>query len=285
MANVQKAISHWLLPIILSLFVLVILTFPIASGTTYAGRSEQPDHILTYTTGKLTWDDATGIDANGAAKLSVFDAVYQNVSSDDGSKVVAPGTENTSIIRLKNDANYAVEYTAVMYLIRTSDTQPVHVSMSAGGAAQTDSYILPDGISEARVLQAVTGTVDGGKLQDLDINWFWSYDIDEAQNAADTTLGNLAAEEKAEELTVGVYIVVEDDGIPLADQDATNKPNNGSVNKPNTDSTNSPNSGSIVKPSSPDTGDHSHMGMYLMLVCISAVMMLFLLLDRRNKQK
>lgn len=255
--------AHQLAPMALVLFVLVCLTFPIACGTAYAGRSEQPDHILTYTSGKLSWDDTTGIDPNGAARLSAFDAVYQNAASEDGSKLVAPGTESTNIIRLKNDADRTVEYTAVLYTYRTSEALPVQVSMSAGGAADTDSYILPDNISKAHVLQTLNGSIDSKKMQDIDIDWFWTYDIDKAHDIADTDLGNQAAKEKAEELTVGVYIVVEDDGADSG----------------------TPGSGSIVRPSSPDTRDHSQVELYLGLLCVSAAAMLLLLLNRRKVQK
>ena len=53
--------SRWLLPAVLILFLLEVLLFPLAVGVTYSGRSESPDHVLAYTTGKLTWDSATHI--------------------------------------------------------------------------------------------------------------------------------------------------------------------------------------------------------------------------------
>lgn len=55
-----------------------------------------------YARGSLKWDSATGIDANGVACLSLFDIAYENVRSDDGDKLVAPGTSEQSVIRLKN---------------------------------------------------------------------------------------------------------------------------------------------------------------------------------------
>ena len=57
--------SRWLLPLVVVLLVLQVLTLPLMLGFTYAGRSETPDHILTYSENKLTWDSATNIDGNG----------------------------------------------------------------------------------------------------------------------------------------------------------------------------------------------------------------------------
>lgn len=93
----------WLLPAVLILFLTQVVLFPFAMGFTYAGRNESPHHVLTYTTGSLTWNSATGVDPDtGVAELSLFSDHYQNVQSDNGEKVVAPGTENTNIVRLKN---------------------------------------------------------------------------------------------------------------------------------------------------------------------------------------
>ena len=63
----SKKINQWLLPAVLILFILEIVTLPYMVQLTYAGRSEEAGHVLTYTEGKLTWDSATGIDENGVA--------------------------------------------------------------------------------------------------------------------------------------------------------------------------------------------------------------------------
>ena len=47
-----------------------------------AAGAAEPAHVLSYTTGRLTWDSATGIDENGAAVLSLFADAYQNVLSE-----------------------------------------------------------------------------------------------------------------------------------------------------------------------------------------------------------
>lgn len=69
-----KNAIDWLLPVFLILFILEVIAFPFAVGLTYAGRSEDPNHTLTYRTNELTWSDVQGIDENGVAELSIFDA-------------------------------------------------------------------------------------------------------------------------------------------------------------------------------------------------------------------
>ena len=59
----------WLLPAVLILFLTQVVLFPFAMGFTYAGRNESPHHVLTYTTGSLTWNSATGDVANQSDDL------------------------------------------------------------------------------------------------------------------------------------------------------------------------------------------------------------------------
>ena len=106
---------------VLILFLLQTLMLPAAIGVTYASRSLKPEHILTYSAGRLVWDAGTDTDSSGAARLRLFDTAYSHVDSGDGAEVVAPGTEGHSLVRLKNDGGSAVTYTAVLYRIRTEN--------------------------------------------------------------------------------------------------------------------------------------------------------------------
>lgn len=110
-----------LLPAALIMILLTVVLILYTAECTYAGSNDAPDHILTYTTGRLTWDSATDVNAKtGVAELGLFNSIYQNVQSENGDKVVAPGTEGKNIVRLKNDGDYTIRYIAVMY--RISDT-------------------------------------------------------------------------------------------------------------------------------------------------------------------
>lgn len=246
----SEKVSRWLLPTVLILFILEVLTLPLVLGLTYSGRSEAPNHVLTYTQGKLTWDSATGIDQNGVAELDLFDAVYSGVDSDDGSNVVAPGIEGYNIVRLLNSVSGDVQYTAVLYRIRTSDDLCVEADLVGSDFEDTPSYPLPEGVTEDQVLRAVTGTVRGGEIQDFDIHWHWEYEVDAEQDKIDTAPGN---RDDKDEVTLGLYIVVEDE--------------NG-----------------YVAPDIPQTGDESHIGVYIGLMAVSLIVLILLLWDRRKER-
>ncbi len=208
-------LRHWLAPVALILFILEAALLPYAVGFTYAGRSQTPAHELTYTTGRLTWDSATGVDPDtGVAELSLFSAEYQHVRSDNGDSVVAPGTEALSTTRLISAVDYAIEYVAVLYREKQEDTLPVAPELRGDGFTDTDSYPLPDGVDASQVVRAVTGTVAARQVQDFDICWQWEYYQSDARDVQDTALGNRAAWATADEVMAGLYIVVVEDNEP-----------------------------------------------------------------------
>lgn len=230
-----------ILPLLLALAVLALLSLPLAVNPAWAAPGTSPDHVLTYNQNSLKWDSATGINADGTAELTLFGANYNNVESADGSKVVAPGTDGSNMIRLVNNVSGRIRYTAVLYSIKTDPRIPVQPSLSGTGMYDTVSYQLPAGVTGAEVIRAVRGTVAGHGLQDFDINWLWNYEVTDAQDVTDTELGNAAAAAMKEQtdgdsVTVGFYIVVEDS-------------NNYYV---------------------PKTGDDSHIAMYLAFMLIAA---------------
>lgn len=50
------------LEVVLALLLIQLILLPAALGVTYASTGTRPEHILTYTTGRLTWDSATETD-------------------------------------------------------------------------------------------------------------------------------------------------------------------------------------------------------------------------------
>ena len=246
---ISKKISQWLLPAVLVLFILEVLTLPLVLEVTYAGREDGPDHILTYTPGELLWDGATGIDEHGVAQLSLFQTVYGETVDAGGDKVVAPGTEGLNILRLKNEAENPITYTAVLYQIRSNDDLPVQVALQGENFTDTEEFALPYDVPPESVLRAVTGVLPADQIQDFDISWLWQYETDEEQDRIDTILGS---REEPDNITVGVYIVVEDDGY-------------------------------TVEPA--PTGDETHVLMYLTLMGISFCVLLLLLWDRHRERR
>lgn len=248
---IMKKITRWLLPAVLILFILEVLTLPLVVELTYAGRGDGPDRILTYTPGSLMWDEATGIDEYGVAQLDLFHAIYDDAVDGQGENVVAPGTEGVNILRLKNNSETTITYTAVLYCIKSNQELPVEVSLQGQGFADTDSYKLPYQIPREDVIRAVTGTLRADRIQDFDIFWLWQFETSEEQNQIDTILGN---KDELDNITVGVYIVVEDNG--LVDPEAP-----------------------------PKTGDESQLAMYLTLMIISLCVLILLVWDHHREEK
>lgn len=250
MVTILEKNRSWLMPIFLILFIAEVLTLPLVLDITYAGRSDAPDHVLTYTKNKLTWNTATDIDKRGVAKLSFFDTVYENIESENGDKIIAPGTEATRVIRLKNDIEGTISYTAVLYEIKRNEQIPVETSMLDRDFKDTDDYNLPKGVKKEHVIRAVTGNVKGGQIQDFDIHWIWDFYNNEQQDQTDTDFGN----EAEDDITIGFYLLVEDNN-------------------------------EIVKPSAPKTGDNSMVGGYFALMGMSAIMIILLLVSKRRENE
>lgn len=253
--NNSEKIAGMMLPAILILFILQVILLPVMIGLTYAVPAERPQHILTYNTGSLVWDKATSVRPDGSAELSFFETLYKNVSADNAERVLAPGTEKDSVIRLKNDTNREITYTAVLYSLSTSPDLDIGASLSGDGFSDISVYTLPENIKKETVVRAVGGRLDAKKLQNFDINWFWNYEdganVDE-RDRIDTYLGNKAASGNADDVTLGFYIVVRDGGE--------------------------------IGPPSP-TGDNTMIGGYVVLMLISGGACLFLVLTRRRREK
>ncbi|MGI5958074.1 MAG: sortase B protein-sorting domain-containing protein [Massiliimalia sp.] len=287
--------KDWLIPVMLILFLLAVVLLPFAAERTYAGRNENPNHVLTYTTGSLTWDSATHVDEKtGVAELSLFNSTYQNVQAENGDKVVAPGTEGKNIVRLKNNAGNTIEYIAVMYRIKDEDTLPVEPVLEDDTAfTDTQTYPLPEGVTKDQVVRAVKGTVRAKELQDFDITWLWKYYESDERDQIDTALGNKAAWDIADEVQAGLYIVVVEDsggGEPggpdpqkpeTPDTPDNPDPENPNPNVPNTADPDDP----YTYPQIPQTGDSSNLMLYLILTIISGVLLLLMIVDRRKEKR
>lgn len=198
----------WLLPLFLVIFIAQVITLPFALGLAYAEST--PDHSMMYMEGNLFWSAGENILPNGAAEMDLFDAEYPNVLSADGRNVVAPGTEGGSSIRLRSFAPGHIDYTAVLYRIRTNENIPVVPTLHAEGGTLTTDYPLPKGVKAEDVICAYSGYVDGGYTRDFTVQWTWDYDVSEEQDAIDTALG---CEVPPGEVTVGLYIMVEDNNV------------------------------------------------------------------------
>ncbi len=209
------------------LFIVAVLTFPYAFNLSWALPGASADRTLTYTTGNLTWDSATDIDESGAIHLDLFKSSYEGASatSADGENIVAPNTSNSKDVRLKNDTGNEIEYSAVLYRLDNS-TSTIQAEV-VGGAAATD-YVLPEGVSQDKVVNAIGGTVQGNNTQIMAIDWAWDLYVNDENDVADTSAGN---DGENQNVGYGLYVVVvEPDPEPTPDDGNTNKNENTNTN-------------------------------------------------------
>lgn len=243
-------IKSWLLPGVLISCILGVVTIPAASFYTYSGRSETPDHVLVYTPNQLTWDDAEGISEEGIAEMDLFDAQYANVKSADGENLIAPGTGKTNIVRLKNDTNETITYTAVLYYGANEAELPLHVTLNGRDSLEAENTVLPEGVGREQIIATAEGSLGGKQIEDFDVTWDWSFYKDAYTDALDTALGN---REVPDSVTVGLYIQVEDQNEH------------------------------IIHPDTPQTGDDALLGPYIALMIIGTAVLAVCLMSRRRK--
>ena len=247
-----KARGGVLATIIAALVIAILITFPYAFDLTWSLPGADSDRTLTYSTGKLTWDSAADIDADGVIRLSMFRSDYAGVSAGNGENVVAPGTEKTTRIRLLNTVSGSVRYTAVLYRLDETDV-PIQADLSGADAAAVTDYTLPAGVTDDQVVGAVGGALGGTSVQTVDVDWKWDYSTDERTDEQDTQLGDRTA---SDVVKYGLYVVVEDG--------------------------NSENGGLVP----PRTGDDSRpMLLFIVLAAALCLMIILTVLDRRNTRR
>ncbi len=250
----SKQLSKRLLRLTAVLVLLEVLTFPIVVKLTFAGRSEGTDRILTYSPGKLVWDDDKKILSDGTAVLSLFDSDYTNVKADNGDLLIAPGTGGESIVRLKNEAGYTVEYTAICYSIESPKLSGMTVTLESEGATEIEPGNELKDIPESKIIRALSGTVAAGQIQDFDVGFEWNYEINHAIDEDDTDLGDASAIGKSDDITIGIIVYITDMNYGGGDI-------------------------------GPATGDHIPFTLYIILTIVSAVFLIFLIIERRRNEE
>lgn len=143
-------------------------------------------------------------------EIQIFHAEYDNngeltVKSDFGDKVVAPGTENSYDIYVRNVGKDPISYILEAQSRITVDIngEQTEIPIEASFYTPRDSYLL-GGDNSLENLGKLDGVTDNGGLSPRNqakytLCWSWPFDGDDE---FDTLLGNLAAE--GEELTVSV---------------------------------------------------------------------------------
>lgn len=193
-------------------------------------------------------------------EIHVFYAKYDNdgkitVKSDFGDKVVAPGTENSYDLYVRNVGKVPISYILEAESRITVDVngKQTEIPIEASFYTPSSSYLL-GGEESLENLGKLDGVKDSSGLSPqhqakYTLYWSWPFDGDDE---FDTLLGNLAAE--GEELTVKVAFNVT----------AAYDPNAAG--------------GSLM------TGDSSNIGLWVALFIISTFTLIILLFWRKREQ-
>jgi len=205
-------------------------------------------------------DDNTVWSTN--TQVEIFRISYVNgeqvitVNSGNGDKVIAPGTENSYTFKLKNTGNVALDYTVEIdaYFIPADIEIPIVGRLNrydgkwvVGGK---DEYAKVSGLDVAED----KATLGAGKYTYYTLDWRWPFES--GNDALDTMLGNLAADQ---DLTFTIVI-------------KTTATESSDPNDP----------GGITPP--PQTGDNANLTLWIVLAVSSFAMMIFLLFYQ-NKEK
>ena len=253
------------------------------SGTTatQAPTTEQEPTSNTDTTGAQETDPATsttplatqpprnpGFEASDDntvwstnTQVEIFRISYVNgeqiitVNSDNGDKIIAPGTENSYTFKLKNTGNVALDYTVEVDAYFT----PADIEIPITGRLNRydGKWVVggKDEYAKVPVLDAAedNGTLGAGKYTYYTLDWLWPFES--GNDELDTMLGNLATEQDLT-FTIVIKTTATESFDPYDDSGIT----------------------------PPQTGDNTNLTLWIVLAVGSFAMMMFLLFYQ-NKEK
>ena len=204
-------------------------------------------------------DDKTVWGTN--TQVEIFSVSYVNgeqiitVKSDNGDKVIAPGTENSYTFKLKNTGNVALDYTVEIDAYFT----PADIEIPITGRLNRydGTWVIggKDEYAKVPVLDTAedNATLGAGKYTYYTLDWLWPFES--GNDELDTMLGNLAVDQ---ELTFTIVI------------------------KTTATESSNPYDDSGITP--PQTGDNTNLTLWIVLAVSSFAMMIFLLFYQ-NKEK
>lgn len=194
---------------------------------------------------------------SGETDIEIFRISYENgsgqvtVNSENGEKLLAPGTENTYSFALENTGNNPVKYTMSMEAYFTDGTHVIPVE--ARVSSHEGVYLCGSADSYAPVLDlnqvADSGSLKAGYIMPYTLQWRWPFEIDDEY---DTMLGNLAVEED-----ISLTIVIR------------------------TTASYTPDPGSGI----PKTGDTSNITLMFTIMVASGAGLLILLIPQRKRKE
>lgn len=193
---------------------------------------------------------------SGETDIEIFRVSYENgsgqvtVNSENGEKLLAPGTENRYCFALENTGANPVKFTMSMEAYFSDGTHVIPVE--ARVSSHEGAYLCGSAEGFAPVME-LNGVYDSGSLRPgyimpYTLQWRWPFEGDDEY---DTMLGNLAVEED-----ISLTIVIR------------------------TTASYTPDGGSGI----PKTGDTSNIGLMLTIMVGSGTALLLLLIPRRKRE-
>lgn len=196
-------------------------------------------------------------------QVEIFKISYENgesvitVQSDDGSKIIAPGTENSYTFKLKNTGNAALDYAVDV----DAYCSPAEISIPITGriSRYDGTWIVggQDSYAEISALDMASDsdTLGAGRYTCYTLDWVWPFEG--GDDELDTLLGNMAAEQD-----VTFTIVIKTTAAESENPDG---------------------GGGII---TPDTGDSADFTLWIVLaICSLAVIIFLVLYQNREKRR
>ena len=178
-------------------------------------------------------------------KVSYDETGEVTVLGDGIDKLIAPGTENSYVFKLKNTGNTSLTYKVDVEAYFSPDG--VSIPVEARLNRLDGDWIVGDELTYVTIDQlngaADEGALKSGRLATFVLDWLWPFDGDDV---LDTMLGNRAVDEDLT-LTIVINTIAE------------------------------------IEPA-PNTGDNMSLGLWAGLTGVSFVALIVLILIRRSKE-
>lgn len=195
-------------------------------------------------------------------QVEIFRISYENgekvvtVHSDDGDKLIAPGTENSYTFKLKNTGNVALDYTVEVdaYFTPADIEIPVVARLNrydgewiVGGREEYDDVPTLDKAEDKASLGA-------GKYTYYTLDWMWPFES--GNDEYDTMLGNMAVDEDLI-FTIKIKTTAEANVDPTVDDGIT----------------------------PPQTGDNTQLALWIVIAVSSFVVFIILVIIQKKEKR
>ncbi len=186
-------------------------------GETVQDTTANTDPIATADPSFIAYDENVVWSTN--TEVEIFRVSYEDgqanitVNSENGDKVIAPGTDNEYTFWLKNTGNIPVVYTVWMEAVFSNEESPIPVEVKVndyGGRYYIGTESLWEDVMRLNDFKQ-SGELSVNNYASYTLNWQWLFES--GNDAYDTYLGNLAGEE---DLTLTIKI----NTVASADADA-----------------------------------------------------------------